>query len=93
MNSQDDWRLLNDTEHLKNKALNPTDGEEITQYAEYLEMCIFCGEKVQDTPHQRWFIPEDLCCCFCEECYNDFRKAFKWQELDGYDIQWPQEVD
>ena len=51
---------------------------------------IFCCEKVQDTPHQWWFIPEDLSCCICEECYNDFREMFHWKKLDGYDIDWMQ---
>ena len=59
MIEKDDWRLLNDVEHLKNKAINPTDGEDITQYAKHLKKCMFCCEKVQDTPHQWWFIPKD----------------------------------
>ena len=30
---KDDCRLLNDVEYLKNKAINPTEGEEIMQHA------------------------------------------------------------
>ena len=30
---KDDCRLLNDVDYLKNKAINPTEGEEIMQYA------------------------------------------------------------
>ena len=85
-----DWRLLNDVEYLKNKAINPTDGEDITQYVKYLKKCIFCWEEVKDTPYQCWFIPEDLSCCICEECYNDFKELFNWKKLDGYDIEWSQ---
>lgn len=33
MIEKDDWRLRGDVEYLKNKEINPTDGEEITQYA------------------------------------------------------------
>ena len=94
MVEKDDWRLLNDIEYLKEKYLNPTDGEEIVKhapylkYASYLKSCIFCFEKVQDSPHQRWFIPEDMSCCICEECYNDFNEMFSWKKLDGWDIEW-----
>lgn len=90
MIEKDDWRLRDDVEYLKNKGINSTDGEEITQYAKHLKKCIFCWEEVQDTPHQWWFIPEDLSCCICEECYNDFWELFNWKELDGYDIEWSQ---
>lgn len=90
MIEKDDWRLRDDVEYLKNKEINPTDGEEITQYSKHLKKCIFCWEEVWDTPHQWWFIPEDLSCCICEECYNDFKELFNWKELDGYDIEWSQ---
>ena len=85
---EEDWRLLNDVEFLKDKYLNPTDGDEITKYAPYLKACIFCFEKVQDNSHQWWFVPEDLSCCICEECYNDFKSSFHWKKLDGWDIDW-----
>ena len=49
---------------------------------------MFCWEKIQDSPHQLWFIPKDLTCCICEECYNDFKELFHWKELDGWDIDW-----
>lgn len=88
MPEKDDWRLLNDVEYLKDKYLNPTDGEEITKYAPYLKVCIFCFEKVQGSYHQRWLVPEDLSCCICEECYNDFKGNFNWKKLDGWDIDW-----
>ena len=88
MPEQEDWRLLNDAGYLKGKALNPTDGEEITMHAPYLQQCVFCFEKVQNSYHQRWFVPEDLSCCICEECYNDFKSNFNWKKLDGWDINW-----
>ena len=83
-----DWRLLNDVEHLKNKCMNPTDGEEITKHIPYLKKCVFCWDEVQDSPHQWWFMPEDMSCCVCEECYNDFKEMFGWKKLDGWDIDW-----
>ena len=55
MIEKDDWRLLNDIEHLKNKCMNPTYGEEIVKYAPYLRKCMFCCNKVQDNPHPWWF--------------------------------------
>ena len=88
MTEKDDWRLLNDVEYLQDKYLNPTDGEEIVRHAPCLNACIFCWEKVQDSPQQRWFVPEDLSCCICENCFDDFREAFRWKKLDGWDIEW-----
>lgn len=94
MIDKDDWRLVtNDVVYLKNKSINPTDGEEIAKHAPYFESCIFCLEKVRNTPYQRWFVPEDMSCCICEECFNDFREMFGWKRLDGWDIVWPEVSD
>lgn len=49
---------------------------------------MFCCDKVQDNPHQWWFIPKDVSCCICEGCYNDFKEMFRWKELDGWDMDW-----
>ncbi|MDE6924087.1 MAG: hypothetical protein K2P59_02340 [Acetatifactor sp.] len=90
MNEKDDWRLeVKDAESLKSECINPTDGEEIVKYAPHLKSCFFCWEEVRDTPLQRWFIPENVSCCICEECYNDFKEVFGWKLLDGWDIEWP----
>lgn len=90
MVEKDDWRLtVNDAGYLKNQYINPTDGEEILKYAVYLKSCIFCLKEVRDTPHQRWYVPEDISSCICEECYNDFKEVFGWKLLDGWDIEWP----
>ena len=76
---------------LKEAALNPTDGEEIFRNAPYLTSCEVCLKPVCDSPHQRWFLPHDLSCCICETCYHDFREAFKWKEIDGWDTDWDME--
>ncbi len=86
MIEKEDWRLLNDVEQLKQKDLNPTDGEELYIYTPYLKKCVFCWEPVQDNCHQWWYIPMDKSCCICEQCYNDFKDIFKWKKLDGWDI-------
>lgn len=83
-----DWRLFNDVEYLKKAYINPTDGEEICRYAPHLKRCEFCLEPVHDNLHQWWFVPTDLSCCICEECYNDFKEHFEWKKLDGWDIEW-----
>lgn len=88
MFKKDDWRLLNNTEHLKKVSINPTNGEEICKNAPHLKHCEFCFEAVQDNPHQWWFVPIDLSCCICEECFHDFKEDFKWNHLDGWDIEW-----
>ena len=92
MIEEDDWRLLNDVEYLKNAYINPTDGEEIVRHASHHKSCIFCLEKVQNTPYQWWFMPEDMSCCICEKCYNDFQEMFNWKKLDGWDINWDVEI-
>lgn len=71
MVEKDDWRLLNDVEYLRKANINPTDGEEICRHAPHLKHCEFCLEPVQDNLHQWWFVPTDLSCCICEECYNE----------------------
>ena len=87
MAEKDDWRLLiNDVEYLKDKEINPTDGFKIEIHFPYLKECIFCEDKVACYPHRRWFIPTDISCCICEECFNDFKAIFHWKELDGSDI-------
>lgn len=83
-----DWRLSNDVQHLKKAEINPTDGEEIHRHAPHLKYCEFCFEPVKDNPHQWWFIPLDLSCCICEDCYHDFKELFAWRKLDGWDIDW-----
>ena len=88
MIQKDDWRLMNDVEYLKNKEINPTDGEELAKNAPYLKECIFCWEKVRDNFRQWWYLPTDMSCCICEECYNDFKDMFNWRKLDGWDIDW-----
>ncbi len=88
MLKKDDWRLLDDVEHLKKAALTPTDGEEISNHAPHLKRCKFCLEPVQNTCHQRWFVTLDLPYCICETCYKDFNEDFEWRKLDGWDIDW-----
>ena len=88
MIEKDDWRLLNDVEYLKDKELNPTDGEEITAHAPHLKTCAFCWEQVRDTRHQWWYLPLDLSCCICEKCCDDFKEMFRWKMLDGWDLEW-----
>lgn len=72
MVEKDDWRLSNDVAYLKKAYINPIDGEEICKHAPHLKRYEFCLDPVQDNLHQHWFVPEDLSCCICEECYNDF---------------------
>lgn len=87
MVDKNDWRLLHsDVERLKMICINPTDGEEINRNTPYLKHCVFCLEPVQNSPHQRWFLPEDLSCCICEACFKDFEELFQWKKLDGWDI-------
>lgn len=89
MAEKDDWRLLHEeVGYLKNAYINSTDGEEICIHAPQLKHCNFCLEQVQNDSHQWWFVPEDISCCICKECYNDFKEMFSWKDLDGWDIKW-----
>lgn len=87
MVEENDRRLLNDRDHLEGIYLNPTDGEEIERHAPDLRACIFCRQRGRGTPHQRWFVPEDISCCICEECCNDFKERFHWKKPDGWDLE------
>lgn len=88
MIEKNDWRLLNNVEQLNGKYVNPTDGKEIFIHALYLKRCAFCWEPVKNSPQQRWYIPDDVSCCICEECYQDFKDMLEWKQLDGWDIDW-----
>ena len=91
MIEKDDWRLLNDVEHLYNKEIVPTDGEEIFHHMLELKKCIFCLNPVENTRHSFWYLPINKSCCICEECYEDFKDMFHWKLLDGWDIEWSNE--
>ena len=88
MVDKDDWRLLNDVQHLLNQKINPVDGEDLIEHLPSLEHCVFCRDKVIKNKKGFWYIPLDKSCCICENCFNDFRKLFKWHLLDGWDIEW-----
>ena len=88
----DDWRLLSvDVDELMYRDINPTDGEELGLHARHLTHCAFCWTQVEHKRHQRWYLPTDLPCCICENCYHDFKELFHWNELDGWDIEWKDE--
>ncbi len=88
MVEKDDWRLLNDVDDLHGIELNPTDGEDICENAPHLKHCIFCLDLVNDDRFQFWYIPINISCCICENCYRDFKDMFMWKILDGWDINW-----
>lgn len=85
---KDDWRLLNDVQHLTNQEIDPIDREDIIKYLPNLKHCQFCWGKVVDGKKDFWYLPLDKSCCICGNCFNDFKKLFKWKLLDGWDIEW-----
>ena len=88
----DDWRLLSvDVDELMYRDINPTDGGELGLHARHLTHCAFCWTQVEHKRHQRWYLPTDLHCCICENCFRDFRELFHWNELDGWDMEWEDE--
>ena len=88
MIEKDDWRLLNEVGYLKGKNINPTRGVEISKRARYLKKCAFCWDKVDTKMNLCWYVPEDMSCCICDDCYDDFKEMFEWKKLDGHDIDW-----
>ncbi len=58
-----------------------------------MKHCIFCLDYINDDRHQYWYIPNDLSCCICENCYKDFNDMFMWKLLDGWDIEWEKQQD
>lgn len=85
---KDDWRLFNEVESLKDQSFNPTSGAEIFSKAPRLKKCIFCWDEIDQTNNSIWFIPEDISCCICKNCHDDFKEMFRWKDLDGWDIDW-----
>lgn len=87
--TEDDWRLLNDTEYLRNQYMDLTNGEEVVRHSKELTKCIFCWDSVENNQYQLWYLPLDKSCCICEKCFYDFEEMYHWQVLDGWDIEWP----
>jgi len=88
MVEKDDWRLLNDVQHLLCQEIDPVDGEDIIEHLPHINKCQFCWDKVEDNKKGFWYVPLDKSCCICEECFNDFKEQFNWYLLDGWDIEW-----
>lgn len=88
MIEKDDWRLLNDVKHLEGMGVNPIHGKEIKQNKGDKQECVFCWEKVLGNPFELWYITDNLETCICEECFYDFKDSFRFQLLDGWDIEW-----
>lgn len=88
MIDKNDWRLLNDVQHLTNQEIDPVNGEDIIEHLSDLEKCRFCWDKANDNKKGFWYLPLDKSCCICENCFNDFKELFEWTLLDGCDIEW-----
>ena len=88
MVEKEDWRLLNDVQHLSSQCIDPVDGEDIIEHLPKITKCQFCWDKIINDKKGRWYLPIDKSCCICEDCFNDFKIQFNWQLLDGWDIDW-----
>lgn len=88
MIENNDWRLMNEIEHLYNQEVDPTDGEELIEHLPNLKKCVFCLDMVEAEICQKWYLPLDQSCCICEKCFDDFKDMFRWRLLDGWDIDW-----
>lgn len=88
MRTENDWRLLNQVEHLQGQSIDKTDAETLSLHLPALTECVFCWRKITVDPWDFWYLPIDHSCVICATCYNDFATHFHWQLLDGYDITW-----
>lgn len=87
---RDEWRLLNDTEFLKNQYLDTVDSNEIVEHLPHLKHCHFCWDMLPEKfgHYQTWYITEDRETCICKQCFNDFQEYLNLKSTDGYDVEW-----
>ena len=78
----DDWRLTGQEDYLlfaKLKEVIPSDYIKTLDNPEYFhEHCEFCMTKPEDNKEQKFYCTLDNYRWICEECYNDFKEKFKF---------------
>lgn len=78
----DDWRLTGQEDYMlfaKLKEVIPSNYINTLDNPEYFhEHCEFCMTKPEDNKEQKFYCTLDNYRWICEECYNDFKDKFKF---------------
>ena len=86
-----DWRLLTDTENLREKYLDPASTDDMRSHLPQLTRCALCFDRVEDEPeHSRriWYVTPERDCTVCEKCFADLHDRLCMRSTDGYDTEW-----
>ncbi len=75
--NNNDWRLTNQMNYLYQKKLDLKPYQPYRKGWEH-EHCAFC-EKTIDVDSPDAYATEDNYHWICKECFNDFKKMFKWK--------------
>lgn len=67
-----------------NKGHEFLEGEKIQHF--WHEHCDFCWEKAMTNIPCTFYCTEDMKCWICEECFNDFKQKFNWQEKSAEEL-------
>lgn len=81
---KDDWRIMNQDDYLQNKTLYLHRFDKWSNIWDH-EHCAFCFTKFskkEGDAHEGYSTLDDYY-WICTDCYNDFKKAFSWYELDA----------
>ncbi|MBE6826138.1 MAG: hypothetical protein E7511_04565 [Ruminococcus sp.] len=79
----DDWRLLNDTEFLRNQPLAAMTANEMLEHFSHLKHCHFCWESLPKQKlhyHPIWLVTADGETCVCDKCFADLKEMLHLTE-------------
>lgn len=88
--NSDDWRLLNDTESLRGKYLDPASAENVRRHLPQITRCALCYDRITDETDslRLWYVTPERNCAVCDKCFADLRDTLDMKATDGYDTEW-----
>ena len=60
------------------------EGEKIQHF--WHEHCVFCSEKALTDKECTFYCTEDMRYWVCEECFNNFKEKFNWEQKSAEDF-------
>ena len=67
-----------------NKGQEYLEGEKIQHF--WHDHCELCNEKATTDISSTFYCTEDMKHWICEECFNDFKEQFNWQEKSAEEL-------
>lgn len=80
---KDDWRLNDQMDYLDGEKLE-RDTFRATKTNDH-DHCCFCWKTFSECPEDTHigYCTDDRYCWICDECYNDYKFIFRWNESDN----------